>query len=199
MPMPDDSTARKRTRGPNDPDRRERIVKAAIAVVAERGIHGLTHRTAAAAAGVPLGSTTYHFATLDELLTAALHDAAHANISRLRDWEAGLSSAAELAVELADLTMTFLVGERARTIVEYELYVAALHRQSLRVAAAAWDEAMAQVFSARTDPVTGRLLAAAFCGLLMQGVLRDEAPEPAELLAVFRRALAGAAPGQAPG
>jgi len=41
-----------------DPDRRQRIIDAAIAVVGERGIAGLSHRSVAAAADVPLGSTT---------------------------------------------------------------------------------------------------------------------------------------------
>lgn len=185
-----ESTARRRPRGKNDPERRERIAKAAIAVVAERGIHGLTHRTAAAAAGVPLGSTTYHFGTLDELLEAAVHDAAAANIGHLRDWAADLPEHADLAAALADLTLTFLVAERARTVVEYELYVAALHRPSLRPAAAAWDDAMRDVFSARTDDVTGRLLAATFCGLLLQGTVSDPPPTRDEAVAVFRRALA---------
>ncbi|HWU08014.1 MAG TPA: TetR family transcriptional regulator, partial [Streptomyces sp.] len=55
-----------------DPERRERIIDAALRVVADRGIGGLSHRTVAAEADVPLGSTTYHFASLDELLVAAL-------------------------------------------------------------------------------------------------------------------------------
>lgn len=57
-----------------DPDRRQRIIDAAIRVVAGRGIAGLSHRAVAAEADVPLGSTTYHFASLDDLLIAALRD-----------------------------------------------------------------------------------------------------------------------------
>lgn len=44
-----------------DPERRQRIIDAAITVVGERGIAALSHRAVAAAADVPLGSTTYHF------------------------------------------------------------------------------------------------------------------------------------------
>ncbi len=55
-----------------DPDRRQRIIDAAIRVVGRSGIAGLSHRTVAAEAEVPLGSTTYHFTSLDELLVAAL-------------------------------------------------------------------------------------------------------------------------------
>lgn len=58
-----------------DPERRQRIIDAAIRVVGEKGIAGLSHRSVAAEADVPLGSTTYHFRTLDELLVAALRQA----------------------------------------------------------------------------------------------------------------------------
>ena len=50
-----------------DPHRRERILDAAIEVIAEHGVAGTTHRLIAAAADVPLGSLTYHFASLADL------------------------------------------------------------------------------------------------------------------------------------
>src|SRR5213592_3361210 len=97
-----------RRRGPNDPDRRARIAQAAIEVVAQRGIDGLTHRAVAAAAGVPLGSTTYHFATLDDLLEVALREAAERNVRQLREWEQGLGQDVDFAAALADLVMGYI-------------------------------------------------------------------------------------------
>jgi DNA-binding transcriptional regulator YbjK len=184
----------RRGRGPTDPDRRERIANAAIAVVAERGIEGVTHRAVAAAADVPLGSTTYHFATLDDLLVVALHTAAEHNIARLREWERGLRPDADLAAALADLVVRGLTEERAQTVVEYELYVAALHRPSLRRASVGWDDALVELFASRTDDVTGQLLAATFCGLLMQALLADPPPAHDGVEAIFRRALRGTPP-----
>lgn len=52
--------------------RRAQIVEAAAAYALEHGISALSHRQAAAAAQVPLGSTTYYFASLDELRAAAV-------------------------------------------------------------------------------------------------------------------------------
>lgn len=179
----------RRGRGPTDPARRQRIAAAAIAVVAERGVEGLTHRAVAAAANVPLGSTTYHFATLDDLLAEALRTAADHNIARLRAWERDLPAGADLATELAGLVVRGLEDERAQTVVEYELYVAALHRPSLRQVSQSWDDALVALFASRTDEVTGRLLAATFCGLVMQALLADPPPRRDDVREVFARAL----------
>jgi DNA-binding transcriptional regulator YbjK len=189
--MTTDGDSGRRGRGPTDPDRREKIANAAIAVVAERGVEGVTHRAVAAAAGVPLGSTTYHFATLDDLLVVALRTAAEHNIGRLRAWARELPADADLPVALADLVVRGLTEERAQTVVEYELYVAALHRPSLRRASMGWDDALVELFASRTDAVTGRLLAATFCGLVMQALLADPPPARAEVDAIFRRVLRG--------
>ncbi|MFI5606466.1 TetR/AcrR family transcriptional regulator [Amycolatopsis sp. NPDC051903] len=186
-----DTSGRRKLRGPNDPERRTRIAKAAIQVVAERGIDGLTHRAVAAAAGVPLGSTTYHFATLDDLLEVALHEAAANNVRELREWEQQLDPGADFVAALADLVMGYLNELYPHTVVEYDLYVAALHRPRLRPASAAWDDALIGLFGSRTDPLTGRLLAGLFCGLLMQAALADPPPARPEIEALFRRAIDG--------
>ena len=55
----------------NDPLRKERILDAALSVIAAHGVHRTTHRRIAEAAGVPLGSLTYHFDGLDAILEQA--------------------------------------------------------------------------------------------------------------------------------
>jgi DNA-binding transcriptional regulator YbjK len=184
-------TAGSRRMRPNDPDRRARIARAAIEVVAERGVDGLTHRAVAAVAGVPLGSTTYHFATLDDLLEVALRQAAEDNVRALREWEQSLPPDADFAVALAELVMGYVREQYRNTVVEYDLYVAALHRPPLRAASSAWDDALIELFGSRTDPLTGRLLAGLFCGLLMQAALAEPPPSYGEIEVLFRRAIEG--------
>ncbi len=57
-------------------------------MIAADGIAGLSHRTVAAEADVPLGSTTYHFGSLDELLVAALRRCNENFVRTLRESEA---------------------------------------------------------------------------------------------------------------
>ena len=53
-------------------DARERLLDAAVRVIGEYGIGGLTNRRVCAAAGVSPGSLTYHFATQNDLIREAV-------------------------------------------------------------------------------------------------------------------------------
>lgn len=57
---------------PVDPGPRERILTAALAVLADDGLSGFTHRRIEERAGMSHGSTTYHFGTRDELYDAVV-------------------------------------------------------------------------------------------------------------------------------
>ncbi|MER6914894.1 TetR family transcriptional regulator [Streptomyces sp. NPDC000594] len=156
-----------------DPDRRQRIVAAALRVVARDGIAGLSHRTAAAEADVPLGSTTYHFASLDELLVAALRQADETFGEAVRERSALAGPGGDLAAELAGVMGRWLAGERTRVELEYELYLAALRRPALRPVAAEWTEQVVAALARHTDPATARALVAAMDGICLQALLTD--------------------------
>lgn len=154
-----------------DPGRRQRIIDAALRVVGERGLGGLSHRTVAAEADVPLGSTTYHFATLDELMVAALRQAnegfGELLAARRELWEPG----SELAAGLAELLGDWLRVDRRRAELEYELYLAALRKPALRVVAAEWASLAEELLGRRTDAVTARALVALMDGICLQVLL----------------------------
>ena len=158
----------------HDPERRDRIVDAALRVAGRSGIAGLSHRTVAAEADVPLGSTTYHFASLDELLVAALRKANESFAGLLREHSALNAPDTDLAAVLARLMGEWIGGERAQVELEYELYLAALRRPALRPVAAEWAETVVAVLSCRTDPATARALVALVDGLCLQSLLTDE-------------------------
>ncbi|MER7811150.1 TetR family transcriptional regulator [Streptomyces sp900116325] len=154
-----------------DPERRGRIIDAAIRVVGARGIAGLSHRSVAAEADVPLGSTTYHFASLDDLLIAALRRSNENFARAMRESEALLAPDADLAEELARLLGEWFSGGRGRPELEYELYLAALRRPALRPVAAEWTDGTSEMLAGRTDPATARALTALMDGICLQVLL----------------------------
>ena len=75
-----------------DPERRRReIIDAAVEVIADVGTGRATHRAIAERAGVPLGSTTYYFPTLDDLVAAALERVAESSTRAARRLAAPIS------------------------------------------------------------------------------------------------------------
>ncbi|MEV0169920.1 TetR family transcriptional regulator [Streptomyces sp. NPDC050803] len=154
-----------------DPERRQRIIDAAIRVVGEKGLAGLSHRSVAAEADVPLGSTTYHFSTLDELMVAALRQA-NEGFAKVIASRGGLQDpCADLAHELAGWMGEWLAGDRTGVELEYELYLAALRRPALRPVAAEWARDLADLLARHTDPLTARALVALMDGICLQVLL----------------------------
>ncbi|MFH9422526.1 TetR/AcrR family transcriptional regulator [Streptomyces sp. NPDC017529] len=165
-----------------DPDRPQRIIDAAIRVVGERGIAGLSHRAVAAEADVPLGSTTYHFASLDDLLVAALRQVNGAWLAGIEEWERGVDASVPLADELTRLVEESLTGDRARAELEYELYLAALRHEAVRPLAAECLDAMVELLARRTgDEGTARALVGLIDGLTLQHLLTGREFDRAEV------------------
>ncbi|WP_282684817.1 MULTISPECIES: TetR family transcriptional regulator [unclassified Streptomyces] len=189
-----------------DPDRRTRIIDAALTVIAADGIAGLSHRTVAAEADVPLGSTTYHFASLDELLVAALRRCNENFVQALRssglfaeegdagpgEGDAGQGAeGAGLAEELTRLLDRWFAGERGAIELEYELYLAALRRPALRPVAAEWTAEAVALLSRRTDTETARALVALMDGVCLQVLLTGGTFDAAYTRVMLERIVAG--------
>ncbi len=168
-----------------DPGRRERIVDAALRVVRRSGIGGLSHRTVAAEADVPLGSTTYHFGSLDELLVAALRKAGGGFAGELR------SRPVSDADGLARLLGEWLGGERSQAELEHELHLAALRRPALRPVAAERTEEAVAVLAPRTGRATARALVALMEGIGLQVLLTGAPYDPAYAREMLARLLNG--------
>ncbi len=170
----------------HDPDRRRRLVDAAIRVVGAHGIAGLSHRRVAAEADVPLGSTTYHFASRDDLLVAALQQMSAEWLAGIDRWERALPAGAALAEESARLIEESLAGDRTRTRIEYELYLAALRHDAVRPLAAHCVDGLAAILRRRTpDDATARALAALIDGLTLQLLLTGRSVDRAEIRALL--------------
>jgi DNA-binding transcriptional regulator YbjK len=173
--------------GTVDPERRDRIARAGIEVVAARGVEGLTHRAVAEAAGVPLGSTTYHFSSKDDLLRAALEQARAAHDAFLTEWMGRIGPDPDLVAALTEYVVTSTTANRDRVRLAYELYVAAVRRPSLQQISREWDDALTRALETYTDAVTAQALNAAVSGLLLASLTRGEPLSAAEVEPLLRR------------
>lgn len=163
-----------RRRRRHDPDRRDRLVATALDVIAEHGVAGASHRAIARAADVPLGSTTYHFSTLDELLTAAFTVQAETVADALEERMRAASGREAALDALATHLAQDLLGTDRELVLAVELYVAAARRPALRAVTEAWMRRSRRALELHFDPVTARELDALIEGLVLHQALSTE-------------------------
>ena len=171
-----------------DAGRRDRIAEAALVVIRDRGVSGLTHRAVATEADVPLGSTTYHFATMDEILEAAFAMAMARDTDRLRKWAARLTDESDIAEELASLVIEQAENERDTLHVNYELALAAVHRPRLRRLSDEWTMLMASLVAPYVGDEVSETVSAVYEGTVFRQIVSAMPPQRARLVGHFRRA-----------
>jgi len=126
-------------------ERHARILRAALAVCRREGVAGVSHRTVAEEAGVPLGSLTYYFPTKDDLLREALLLFVEEEIARLSVLAAALAGRSLEPEQVATGFAALLEASDPEQISQFELYLEAARRPALRDAAAECFAAYEQV------------------------------------------------------
>ena len=133
---------------------RAAIIEATIRLIGRDGVDGVTHRAVAREAGVSLSSTTYHFASRDEIVSEALRRVADLEIERIaRDAEAlaeGHGDVPSIARALAAWLAEQVQGDDLlRVRAGYHLQLEAARRPELRAIHVAWGQAVQEPGRAR--------------------------------------------------
>lgn len=172
-------------------DRRAEILDAALRVLAEHGMRGLTHRAVDAAAGIPAGSTSYYFRSRAALVGGCVdrlleHDLAH------EVPEVVAAPAGSLVDVLTAVAVAMATTGRHRTLARYELNLAAVRDPALRDALRAGGDALRRTGAAALgagDPVAAAgEVAAVLDGLVMTALVRGP-DDPAALAEWIRPVL----------
>lgn len=177
------------------PDRRIELMDAALKVVADNGMKGLTHRAVDTAAHLPQGTTSNYYRSRTALVEAVLDRLLELDAALLQDQgPAGLpQNVEELAAQLADLVLA-LAGQhqgltRARLALSLDQpeSVTAGHFRLV----GGLEQALA-VLGIADPPGRARDLADYGDGVLLHllTVRRDEQPDAAAIAAAVRRLLA---------
>ncbi|MGI8947974.1 MAG: TetR/AcrR family transcriptional regulator [Ornithinimicrobium sp.] len=126
--------------------RRSVLIEAAGDLLLEQGRAALSHRAVAARAGLPLASTTYYFASADDLRDEALQHVAEAWVARAGAVVDALP--AQLDAAQAAQAVVSVIGAdapRQQILLMYERYLEAGRHQRLRPVVAAWNAALKEV------------------------------------------------------
>ena len=179
-------------------DRRTAILDGALAVLAEQGMRGLTHRAVDTAAGLPAGSTSYYFRSRAALVAGCVErlverdlaeDVATVDAAVLG---AGRTCGAVLAAALTTVGVRMATVERQRTLARYELSLAGRPRpRPAGRAGRGWghDPATGAALLARAgvaEPgAAAEEVAAVLDGLVYTALVRG--PQDADALAAWLR------------
>ncbi|GAA3535258.1 TetR/AcrR family transcriptional regulator [Nonomuraea rosea] len=118
---------------PPNPQRRHHLADAAIAVLAEQGSRGLTHRAVDTAAAEPAGTTSRYFRTRDALLDGVIERIAHRLDERVGAYTIRPISPADLEEALAGVLTGMLADGRHDPLALFELHLESTRNPRLRL------------------------------------------------------------------
>ncbi|MGO4487319.1 TetR/AcrR family transcriptional regulator [Microbacterium sp. 2RAF4] len=108
---------------PNDPGRRDRILAATLDAIRADGVAAVSYRGVAARAGVPLGSMTYYFPSLEGLIVDAF-DSTRGHLEPR--WAEPLRKARTHA-DVVDVLVDATLGATAPSLDDIRLYLEIRH------------------------------------------------------------------------
>lgn len=147
---------------PNDPGRRSRIIEATLEVIKADGISAVSYRGVAARAGVPLGSMTYYFPTVQGLVLGALD-------STRRDLEPRYAvplGDARTPADVVDALVDATIGSTSPSLTDIRLYEEIRHYGARDPKVAAVLQAVEDDALAMLRPVVPTSIALAINALL---------------------------------
>ncbi|WP_435737566.1 TetR family transcriptional regulator [Cellulosimicrobium sp. PMB13] len=187
MSAPDSPRTRTQRPRRHDPDRRERIVAACLDVIAEHGVAGTSHRRVAAAADVPLGSMTYHFDGMDELLREAFGSFARGAAAQFERRMAGARTPGEAVQAVTTLITHDVFATQRDLVLSHELYTLAARDPAYRTLTNDWMRRSRDALGRHFDPATCRVLDAFVEGMTIHRALDTEPHDDVDVLDAVRR------------
>lgn len=190
-PAPAEHTPGSRRGRRNDPERRDRIIDACLDVIAEHGVAGASHRRIAHAAGVPLGSMTYYFDGIDEIVHAAFHRFSTSVSDGFERRMAAASGPDEAKDAVAAIILDDVFGTTRDLVLTQELYTIAARRPAFRDLTTAWMARSRAALERHFDAETARLLDALIEGLTLHAALDVHTRDRADVTRAIARITAG--------
>lgn len=173
----------------NDPQRREKIVQATLDAVIAHGIHAVTHRKIATIAQVPLGSMTYYFSGIDELLMEAFDRFTDRMMLQYQAFCRRCGCVAGLPCDYRyDLQLPVTTPDNMELM--YQLYAFASRKPALKTVMQNWMLRSQQTLEQWFAPVTARALDAFIEGMTLHFVT-DKKPLRREDILLMVERIAG--------
>lgn len=168
---------------------RQRLVEATHRVVATAGVPAITFRSVAGAAGVSLGTVSYHFTDKTDLMQAAIRFSRDRFRSRCAACWNRARAGEDLAGCLAELTELLTHTTRDELLVDYELFLAAFDHPATRPLSVDWSQDVFDDIGQFTTPSKARLVTYFFEGLCLHAAKLGKSFPAQDVGPLFRELL----------
>lgn len=113
--------------------RREELLRATVAVMAEHGSKGVTHRAVAEFANLPVASTTYYFSSREEMIEQALRLHVAERVAEMNALTESVRSSGDLDAKFVDQLLATLVDRPEEAVLSlFEFYLEASRTPAMR-------------------------------------------------------------------
>ncbi|MBB4351716.1 TetR/AcrR family transcriptional regulator [Aliirhizobium cellulosilyticum] len=173
--------AKRRRRPPNDPNRRGRIIEAALETIAKVGVADTSHRRIAEAAGVPLGSLTYYFGGLDDIIGEAFRLLSRQVSGRFTEALCIAEDRQQAAVAIVSFLSESSEQKRIEMILSFELYAYSSRRPALKPIMLDWMAASRRALEMHFSTSQAKALDAMIEGITIHNATSPNLITPAEI------------------
>jgi len=164
------------------------LVEAALQIIRESGVKSVTHRKVCSYAGVALGSSTYHYENLDNLiLDAFAHYVEQVSVKYERHFD-GATSDDDLVEAILTL-VNAMTTDMGNAILEWELLAEAGRQDEYRELGHKWSSRARAAVERYVSPKVAHMLETIWDGSTVQRVLNGTQLNDAGLSELLKAAL----------
>ncbi|MCV7319205.1 TetR/AcrR family transcriptional regulator [Mycolicibacterium confluentis] len=164
------------------------LVEAALQIIRESGVKSVTHRKVCSYAGVALGSSTYHYENLDNLILDAFgHYVDTVSVKYEAHFEGATSD--EDLIEGALTLVNAMTTDMGNAILEWELFAEAGRQDAYRELGHKWSRRARAAIERYVSPKTAHMMEAVWDGSTVQRVLNGNQMSDDMIRELLRAAL----------
>ncbi|MFI6365227.1 TetR/AcrR family transcriptional regulator [Nocardia sp. NPDC050630] len=166
-------------------ERRDELINAAIVIIAERGLERVTFQAVADHAGYPASTTSYFFASVDEVIDAAITRVAETITGKVTSLLQAAHSGAITREQLAESIIELVSNQDNNdSIAQFEAYLAVRRRRELsqpvqRILGVIEDatEKALETFGVTDPHIPAKQFSALIDGFTLQKIARPDDPD----------------------
>ena len=164
------------------------LVEAALQIIRESGVKSVTHRKVCSYAGVALGSSTYHYENLDNLIQDAFgHYVERVSVRYEKQFDGATSDE-----DLIDAILTLvnaMTTDMGNAILEWELLAEAGRQEAYRELGHKWSSRARASVERYVSPKVAHMLETIWDGSTVQRVLNGTELSDADLRELLKAAI----------